>query len=216
MQNSNSEGLIVLKNNIKFMNPYRKPSEFTEINPAVEEILKRERAREIMGDGYFGPEAVKTAFGIEVLDSEIPPLPHTREQLEQAKELGEMLILRVSHDNEGNLMTLKNIRKKVIEESGVDKNEISFLIRANYYDDFPFLKDDHPKKEWKLVRGSFVPDIYSEKDKKGLYVKDSTDSNYIHQTGLLREYLKFVGSLHKSEERECSEKIYVILASKWG
>ena len=125
-----------------------------------------EKAKEIMKGDYFGPEAVKTAFGIEIPDSEIPPLPYTLEQLEQAKELGEILILRVSHDNSGRPMTMEQINEIMQPRM---KSKIFCDYRPGEGDWFKsedFYKKDFIKTEWKLVSRSFLPDVTSKKNKE--------------------------------------------------
>jgi len=116
-----------------------------------------------------------------------------------------MLILRVSHDNEGNLMTIEQI-KKIIQLKMNNDND-SFFDNLDEYKNYDFYRENHLKKEWRLVSKSFVPDVTSGKDEDGQYIDKSTNCNYIHQTRLLRNYLKLVGSLAEDEERECSDAI---------
>lgn len=80
----------------------------------VKLIVSINEARETLGaEMVFGTEEIFNAFGFEIEKSEIPSIPYGREELEKAKELGERLILRVSHDGSGNLMTMERINEIV-------------------------------------------------------------------------------------------------------
>ncbi|MCX6782123.1 MAG: hypothetical protein NTW66_03340 [Candidatus Magasanikbacteria bacterium] len=54
-------------------------------------------AERIFGEDFHGPEAVEKTFDFHVRESEVPPIPFSQEDLERAKELGQMLILRPRH-----------------------------------------------------------------------------------------------------------------------
>lgn len=70
-----------------------------------------EQAQEIMGDQFLGPAAVERTFGFELKPEDIPEIPYTKEQLEQAKKLGERLVLRIHQDNKGKPLTFKRIEE---------------------------------------------------------------------------------------------------------
>ena len=194
-----------------------------ELETAYQELetkmfISIKEARELLGDKMvLGPEEIATAFGFEIEESEIPPIPYSREELEKAKELGEQLILRVSHDNEGNPMTMKRINE--IMETRMDpKTEGKFLYDTGSYKDEEFYKNDPLKTEWRLVGSSFVPDVSSPMNIEGNYTKDTTNNNYIHQTRLLREYIKSIGGdiLTEEEEEECSDENLKKLSEQMG
>ncbi|MDP3696526.1 MAG: hypothetical protein Q8R55_00665, partial [Candidatus Taylorbacteria bacterium] len=66
--------------------------------------IEFDEAREIFGKDFLGPEAIQTTYGIELRQDElqeIENIPFTREELEQAKQLGMMLVLRVPSIGEG-------------------------------------------------------------------------------------------------------------------
>ena len=181
-------------------------------------VVSVAEARELLGDKYvFGPEEITNAFGFEIEESEILPIPYSREELEQAKELGEQLILRVSHDGEGNPMTMERINE--IMETRMDpKTEGRLLHDTSSYKDEEFFKNDPLKTEWKLVGTSFVPAVSSPRDKEGKHTKDTRYNNYFHQTRLLREYLKSVGEdiLTEEEEEEYSDRELQRLSEQTG
>lgn len=53
------------------------------------------RAEFIMGDNFFGPEAIKSAFGVNIPIEDIPPMPFSEIELKLSKQLNRRLILRV-------------------------------------------------------------------------------------------------------------------------
>ncbi len=86
-----------------------------------EQMLK---AREIMGEReVMGPEEVKKAFGIEVPESEVPPIPFNETELKRAKELGQFLVLRVDKTQDGQPLTMQklmnNLKKILKIKTGV-------------------------------------------------------------------------------------------------
>ena len=182
----------------------------------VKLIVSINEARETLGEEMvLGPEEIFNAFGFEVKESEIPPIPYSREELEKAKELGEQLILRVSHDGEGKPMTLKRIHEIVDDRRDwdIDGSGLFYTYKGKNED---YYKNDPLKTEWKLVGGSYIPDVTSLKNKKVDYTKGAHDRSYIEQTKLLREYLKAVGLLTKEEEQECSDETLKKLSEQMG
>ena len=174
-----------------------------------------EQAQEIMGEDFYGAEEIKNAFGFEIVESEIPPITYSLETLEKAKELGEMLILRVGRDGDGNPLTMEKINK--IMEERMDKDKDGKLLYAvSWYKEETFYKKILLKTEWKLVGKNFVPDVLSEKDKDEKFTKDSRGNNYIHQTRMLREYLKFTESLSEEDTDNCSDEVLKKLSEKMG
>lgn len=173
----------------------------------VTKLRENAEKQEIMGKNFFGEREIKEVFGFEISQSEIPPIPYSIEQLKQAKKLGESLILRISHDAKGNPMTLQTMNENVPSITNWAKDRNLFYRGGSWYQDLDFIKKDSLKTEWKLVGGSPVSDSVSKKDKKRKGIKNLGGENYAHQTRLLREYLKSVGSLTESEEQECSDEV---------
>src|SRR3990167_295488 len=83
---------------------------------AKDTSVEFEEAREIFGPDFLGPESVGTTFGVEFSQEElnqIENIPFTREELEQAKKLGMMLVLRVPRvgkDKASKPLTIKQLR----------------------------------------------------------------------------------------------------------
>ncbi len=168
------------------------------LKPESFKTISLEKAKEIMGQDMLGSEAIKKAFGFEMDESDIPPIPYTSEQLEKAKELQEQLILRVSRDGQGKPMTMERINQLV----KMDPKKEGKLLSGDWHKDEDFFKNRPLKTEWKLVGKEFIP--------------DSTNKNYIHQTRILRQYLKGANSLTEQEEAGCSDKVLKELSDDLG
>jgi len=177
-----------------------------------------ERAREILHQDFLGPETFHKAFGFEVPAEKLAPIPYTQEELDKAKELGEMLVLRVSIDGDGNQMTMQHITElaqqqydldaegKVLYSTEVDADtKVAGIKDDAWFKDEEFFTSQGLKTEWKLVGKEFVA--------------GSTSNNYIDQTKILRDYLKGVGALSADEEAECTdaalEEIRQVMSDDW-
>jgi len=130
------------------------------------EKLKLQLAKEIMGQDFFGPEEVKTAFLDQVDVSEIPSIPFTSEELEKAKELGQMLILRQP-------LTMKQISESLANKVNDDGK---VLYDFKWYKEEKFYTTEAPEASWALVSKEVVP--------------DSPNKNYLQQTQVLIDYLR--------------------------
>lgn len=151
-----------------------------------------ELAKEIFGEDYLGPEAIKKAFGFEVPESEIPKIPYTREQLDLAKKTGEMLVLRVAAANDFtgaipniNVVTIENM------ESIFKTADAAQLHNKERYADQHFYKSETPRAGWRLVGKHILP--------------GSNNANYFTQTKQLRYYLESVGGLSQEEPASPSD-----------
>lgn len=146
--------------------------------PLSGEIAEQiEIAREKLGDDFIGPEEIRAAFGDEVEISEIPPIPFSPEALEKAKELGQMLVLRVDKAADGSPLTMLKIHD--ILNDRLDADGRGEVLRSR--DDEWKMKSDFYTKEsaangWALVSKETVP--------------DSTSKNYLQQTETLVNYLQ--------------------------
>lgn len=146
--------------------------------PISGEIAEQiEIAREKLGDDFIGPDEVRAAFGGEVEISEVPPIPFSPEALEKAKELGQMLVLRVDKAADGSPLTMFKIHDILndrLEADGRGK-----VLRSK--DDEWKMKSDFYTKEsakvgWALVSKEVIP--------------DSPSKNYLQQTETLVNYLQ--------------------------
>ncbi len=181
-----------------------------KINELQEEIpMSLEKAKEIMGDDFYGPEEVANTFGFELKKESIPPIPYSKEELIKANGLYESLVLRISHDAEGKPMTMQRIDEIMTPRLPKRKPDDEF------WQDQDFYTKDSPKMEWRLVGNYFVSDVKSKKDKYGRH-EDCSGKNYIEQTRILRDYLKSIDSLTQEEEAQCSDDKLMSMAEKMG
>ncbi len=164
--------------------------------------LRIDIAREIMGENFYGSEEIERAFGFKVLSSEIPPIPYSKKQLRNAMRRGDMLILRVAHDNEGKQMTLKRIQE-LIDQHPSSAVQKSLLGHSHGYTIEKFFHTDHLIAEWRIVGSRFIKDPNRFVN---MYEKPSIGANYMEQTRILRSYLKSINELTDEEERECTDK----------
>ncbi len=132
-------------------------------------------AKTIMGADFVGPEEAKNAFGIEG-SVEAPAIPFSKEELERAKELGQMLVLRLP-------MTMAEINEKL---SGKVKDGKKLLYAFDektgklkddcWYKDEKFLREEKMEVKWALVSKDVVP--------------ETTSKNYLDQTDRVVDYLQ--------------------------
>ena len=163
LSSGNIEMVLILKN---------------EIQELVDLLLEMcpiqiEKARDIMGQDFLGQEEVKAAFLDQVEISEVPLIPFSKEELEKARELGQMLILRVDKAKDGSDLTMEKIHDLL---NGKIKDEAKVLYSVDWYKDEEFYKKDKPEVTWALVSKEVVP--------------DSPSVNYLEQTETLANYLR--------------------------
>lgn len=158
------EGDIVNSTNLK-----------KEIEGLIEALLEEftvtiEKAKELIGVGnFFGLEEAKKAFDVDLKEEQIPKIPFSAAELERARELDQILILRIGRDTKGNFLALETMAEAELYPKfhGSDwcKDE-TFMYRGI-------------NTQWALVSKNFV----SNSDNK---------KNYLEQTELLVAHLKEV------------------------
>ena len=161
-----------------------------------------EKAREILGENFYGKEEIKVAFGFEAQGSSDLAIPYSEQDLEKAKQLGEMLVLRVSADARGNPITMQRMNEIMASRMTAKEGKLlssqttqgsAALASDCWYKNEAFFASASLKTEWKLVSKEFVP--------------NSKGKNYVGQTKVLRDYLRSAGALTPVKEAECSDKI---------
>jgi hypothetical protein len=151
-----------------------------------------ERAVEIMGKDFLGPEAVKKAFGIELKPEDIPAIPFSEADLEKAKNLGQFLVLRADKAPDGLPLTMLKMHELLQERfTRENKGKVLYDI-AGWKKDEDFFKTATPEASWALTAKEFIP--------------DSTGKNYLAQTELITDYLRN-RAFDKSMPREYQEAI---------
>ncbi len=140
-----------------------------------------EEAEKIFGKDFLGPKAVEQVFKIPLVESAMPSIPFSREELERAKELGQQLIYQVETMKTGDdpfgspeiePLTLEVMRGNFAGTT--DQKPIFY--EQDWYVEEDFYKNEKPRLGWKLVLKDVIP--------------DSTSKNYIQQTEVLISYLK--------------------------
>jgi len=141
---------------------------------AKEAIIEFNEAREIFGKDFLGPEAVKTTFGVELMPEELQEvenIPFTREELEQAKQLGMMLVLRIPKLGEGKTerpLTIDSARElfakgDTLGDPKKKKQKVFYGKKGeSWYDNEKFATQDTPKLGWGLVMKSVLPESLSK------------------------------------------------------
>jgi hypothetical protein len=161
------------------------------IEPALEtkehaESTSLHEAREIMKEGFFGATEVAAAWGIELNDNDIPPIPYSQTELKEAISRNEILILRMNSDAKGKPLTMKRMSELMAEKlKSMDQQEIfggllsqyesaEALNRQSFSDEVPRVLGD-VKGQWSLVGKEPI--------------KDSERRTYAEQTKVLRTYV---------------------------
>jgi len=172
--------VLELYNKIKSIGKREACAETGKIDGPVEEQISR--AREIMGDSeVMGINEVKSAFGIEVPESEVPPIPFSETELERAKELNQFLVLRVDKAKDGNPLTMQKINESLSQDFK-DESKGKILYDVDWYAEEPFYTGGEDteqtalKSEWALTTKDFI--------------SNSASKNYLQQTEEIAEYLK--------------------------
>lgn len=135
----------------------------------------KEQAQRLFGEDFLGPEAVEKAFGIHLVSSEIQPIQFSMEELERAKDLSQMLILRTDKDRNGRPLTIQNMQQTLQGIFDAERKG-KVLYPTDWYKNEDFFKKEVPHPEWALVSKRVLP--------------DSTSKNYLSQTQVIADYLK--------------------------
>ena len=230
--------LTHLRNLLAQRNHIRKTGELPpESTSNVEAQL--ETARELLGtENVYGPEQVNHVFNVDLAPQDLPPIPYSPEDLEKAQKLGMILILRISHNKDGNPLTgshMNNEFQPRFDTEGRGK----LLFDTTWYKDEPFYTSEtpitvHPPLAPPIKGGG----ISSPSDGRGskdvgegdtpraewklvtrTILPDSTSKNYLEQTRLLRDTLKTNGWLTDEEAEEVTDEklahIEPLLTSDW-
>lgn len=158
-----------------------------EPEPAqTHERVDLQEARDILGaDNVLGPEALKATWDLDLLPEDIPDVPYSREQLEGARKMNMMLVLRIDHDRDGHPLTGERMNE-ILEPQLQAQNKGRLLFKEIWYSNEPFYKDTTPKPKWKLVTRDQLP--------------NSTNIDYADQTKLLRDTLATQLDLTQEEQ----------------
>ncbi len=112
-----------------------------------------ERARELLGqENVFGIEDVEKTFGVSLDAKDVPPISFSQQELEQARENGEQLILRIDKLPNGQPATINNLMAH-LEKQGKkvfagDAEEIKKDVAGN---DMEFFTREPLQAKWVLA-----------------------------------------------------------------
>ena len=158
--------------------------------------IEFEEAKEIFGPDFLGPEAVEAIFGAELSQdelSQIETIPFTREELEKAKELGMMLVLRVPRigkDKAAKPLTIKQLRGvfKGDDKFGDPKKKKSKIFYdQDWYNNEEFATKTTPSLGWGLVTKKILEESRSKNwDQQQEILKKWAEENGIDPSQIRR------------------------------
>ena len=141
--------------------------------------IEFQEARELLGEDLIGgPEEIEKTWGVR--PEEIPDIPFSREELERAKEMGQMLLLRVDRTEDGKPMSME-VMIDIIQKRWDKEGKGKLLYTDNEYKNWKErtgadFGQKSPRTGWALVSKELLP--------------QSTSKNYAQQTELMVAYLK--------------------------
>ena len=140
--------------------------------------IEFQEAKELFGEDFIGPEEIEKTWGVR--PEEIPDIPFSREELERAKEMGQMLVLRVDRTEDGKPMSLEAMND-IIQKRWDEEGKGKLLYTTNEYKNWKKrtgadFSQKAPRAGWALVSKKLLP--------------QSTSKNYAQQTELMVARLK--------------------------
>ena len=141
------------------------------------ETIEFREAKELLGEDLIGPEEIEKTWGFR--PDEIPEVPFSREELERAKEMGQMLVLRVERTGDGKPMSLEAMNA-ILAKRWEKEKKGGFLNTAEGWRDRVTGSKDFaevvPRSGWALVGKDLLP--------------ESTSKNYLEQTEIIVRALR--------------------------
>ncbi len=139
--------------------------------------IELQEAREIFGEDLLGPEEIEKTWGVWLED--VPEIPFSREELERAKEMGQMLVLRIDKTEDGKPMSMKAMNA-ILAKRWEKKKIGGVLNTAEEWRDkvtgSKVFSEVAPRAGWVLVSKELLP--------------ESTSKNYIEQTEVIIKTLR--------------------------
>lgn len=163
----------------------------------------------LFGKDFIGPNAIENAFGIKVNPTEVPTVPFPPDELQRAKDLDQILILRVNRAPDGSPLTMVKMQQ-MLQGRFDAQSKGKVLFNTDWYKDEDFFRKDAPRVGWALVSKQVLP--------------GTTNKNHLQQTKALAIYLQtevFPGGIPQKyqeaiQEFEAQEgQIQGIISSKW-
>ena len=172
--------------------------------PEKREGLTMEQAETIMGTDFLGPEAVEKTFGIKLNEEQIPEIPFSEADLERAKELGQMLVLRVEKTADDEPMSLEAMNA-ILVKKWQKEGKGNLLNTSDNWKKWlgqDLFTKETPRKGWSLVSKDLLP--------------ESTNKNYLEQTEIIIATLKNEVFKDKEMPKEYIEAIADFESKKVG
>jgi hypothetical protein len=139
--------------------------------------IEFQEAKELLGKNLIGPEEIEKTWGVRL--REVPDIPFSREELERAKKMRQMLVLRVDKTEDGKPMSLEAMND-ILAKRWEKEKKGGLLNTAERWRDKvtgeESFKKDTPRFGWALVSKNLLP--------------DSTNKNYIEQTEIIIKALR--------------------------
>ena len=139
--------------------------------------IEFQEARELLGEDLIGPEEIEKTWGVS--PEEIPDIPFSREELERAKEMGQMLVLRIDKTADGKPMSMEAMNTILAKRWEKEKKGGLLNTAEGWRDRVTGSKDFAevaPRAGWVLVSKELLP--------------GSTSKNYIEQTEVIIKALR--------------------------
>lgn len=127
-------------------------------------------------ENVFGPKEIEQVFGVKIED--VPDIPFSVEELERAKNLNQMLILRVDKTAEGEPMSIKAM-SDMLDKKWQDEGKGRLLFSPECWRNLlckDLLTQELPRTGWALVSKDVLP--------------ESLGRNYLEQTEVIIKTLK--------------------------
>ncbi|MDO8560663.1 MAG: hypothetical protein Q7R91_00400, partial [bacterium] len=135
-----------------------------------------QEARELLGEDLIGPEEIEKTWGVRPED--VPEIPFSREELERAKEMGQMLVLRVDKTEDGKPMSMEAMNT-ILAKRWEKEKKGGLLNTADGWKGVTGSKDFSevaPRAGWALISKELL--------------EGSTSKNCIEQTDVIIKALR--------------------------
>ncbi len=126
---------------------------------------------ELFKQDFLGPEAIGETFGFAIDRNDIPLIPFSKQELEEAAKKGFQLILDWDTFPDGTPMTGKAMTERL---GGTTSDGGKILFDTDWYENEDFFTKETPKKGWRLVKIEAT----------------HTSENYLTQTDSLRKEIE--------------------------
>jgi hypothetical protein len=165
--------------------------------PEVRELLvELEEAREVLGKDFLGPEAIQKTLEVELDPEELEAISHipfSRAELEKAKELGMMLVLRVPRTRDGKPLTINAMREMfakgdTLADPKKKKRQLFYRNKGEaWYDNEEFATKPTTQIGWGLVGKSVLSESTSKTwDEQETLLKKWAEQNGLDPTTVRR------------------------------